>query len=784
MSHAEIADMSVEDVRKLFHELRVHQMELEIQNEDLREAQIELAHSRDRYSDLYEFAPVGYLTLDRDSVIVEANLTAAGMLGVERSRLRRRRLTDFLPDEAKDVWHLHRRRVFSDETKQACELALNSADGSPLTLRLESHAFRDQGGKSNHCRTALIDVTERNKAEAAVQDLNRELEEGVAQRTRELNAANVELNKTAGRLRHLLDKVDVIIAEWDFTTKLPTFVNEHAEKILGYKLQDWYETRNFWESVILHPADREQVIQYCSQQIETARNYDFVYRARHADGRTVWIHEFVKVITNDSGVPTGSICVMTDISRDRASAEALRESEERFSLAIRGSADGIWDWTDVRQDVQWWSPRFYELLGYEPGEIEPRFSTFIKLLHPADRQRTQRPVTSHLEPDIQNGIEHRLRTKSGEYRWFRARAEVSRDERGNPVRMTGCLEDIHERKRMEDAFRSEHEFSEQMINTAQNIILVLNTDGCIVRYNPFMEQLSGWSLEEVRGHDWFDTFLPERDRQRIRDLFRRALKARTRVNTNPILTKEGCEREIEWSDATLTNKNGQVIGLLCTGQDVTPRKALERHVLEIANEEQRRIGQDLHDGVGQELTGLAMMADALSTTMARRGEDEAAVAEKLADGLKRAVGLVRALSRGLNPVEVDPLGLQSALLELSQRVAELYSVPCLFHCDDHVLVPDAEISTQLYRIAQEAVNNAAKHAKARELQITLEKDDGRIRLRVTDDGVGIQDNRNAGLGMRSMGYRAGVIGGELHVRPGPRGGTIVECTLPANRSTG
>ncbi len=126
---ADIADMPPEKVQELVHELQVHQTELEIQNEELRNTQVQLAHSLDRYSDLYEFAPVGYLTLDKQGLIMEANLTSAAMLGVERNRLPGRKFSDFVHVASQDAWHLHRRAIFSNRATVGCELNMVTAGG-------------------------------------------------------------------------------------------------------------------------------------------------------------------------------------------------------------------------------------------------------------------------------------------------------------------------------------------------------------------------------------------------------------------------------------------------------------------------------------------------------------------------------------------------------------------------------------------------------------------------------------------------------------------------------
>jgi two-component system sensor kinase FixL len=362
----------------------------------------------------------------------------------------------------------------------------------------------------------------------------------------------------------------------------------------------------------------------------------------------------------------------------------------------------------------------------------------------------------------------------------------------------GTTTDIHDRKLAEESLRREQELSESMIETAQNIVLVLGTDGRIVRFNAYMEELSGWQVDEVRGRDWFDTFLPEHDRQPIRELFARALGGeRARGNVTPIVTKGGHEREIEWYDASLTDANGELVGLLCTGQDVTERRILQREILEIAADEQRRIGQELHDGTQQQLTGLGLLAQNVATALDKLcqadGESwfskEAGFRDRIAgthqratqvqNGLENAAREVNQLSRGLIPVELDGQGLMSSLTELAGSVNEVQQIACTFTSDAPIEMANNFTATHLYRIAQEAVNNALKHSRGKRIEISLSERNGVITLKVFDNGNGIDKKREngPGMGLRIMSYRTELIGAALSIGQANGGGTEMTCTV-------
>lgn len=209
---------------------------------------------------------------------------------------------------------------------------------------------------------------------------------------------------------------------------------------------------------------------------------------------------------------------------------------------------------------------------------------------------------------------------------------------------------------------------------------------------------------------------------------------------------------------------------------------LEKALLQISEREQRRIGQDLHDGLGQYLAGIELMSQVLEQNLAsKRLKAEASRAGDIARHVREAISQARLLARGLSPVVLESGGLMSALQELATSTERMFRVSCAFICAPPVLIHDHTVATHLYRIAQEAVSNAIKHGRSRRVEIHLTGVDGQIVLKVKDDGTGIPDvlPETRGMGLSIMQYRAGVIGAELSVARDPGGGTAVTCSVRA-----
>jgi PAS domain S-box-containing protein len=291
------------------------------------------------------------------------------------------------------------------------------------------------------------------------------------------------------------------------------------------------------------------------------------------------------------------------LARRRRGAEGreadLRRDEERYRELVRGILDTAVDGIvtiDEKGTIETVNRATLRLFGYEAKELLGRN---VKILMPAPHHDAHDGyIRRYLETGerkiIGIGREVEGRRKDGSL--IPIDLAVSEVVVGGRHVFAGFLRDITARRRTAEELRRERDFAESLIETAQAIVLVLDPAGRIVRFNPYMERLSGYRLEEVRGKDWFETFLPRRDAARIRKLFGDAIgNLEVRGNVNPIVTKEGQEREIAWWAKTLRDEEGRVMGLLSVGQDVTDLREAQGKLLQA-----ERLA-----GIGQMITGLA-----------------------------------------------------------------------------------------------------------------------------------------------------------------------------------
>ncbi|RJQ45024.1 MAG: PAS domain S-box protein [Nitrospiraceae bacterium] len=350
--------------------------------------------------------------------------------------------------------------------------------------------------------------------------------------------------------------------------------------------------------------------------------------------------------------------------------------------------------------------------------------------------------------------------------------------------LTGEIAASHESLRKQaESLQKERDMAQNYLDIAGAIILTLSAEGRVTLINRKGCSLLGYPEDEIIGKDWFGCFIPENIRYDVRAVFGKILAGDTKsygyYECN-VLNSSGDERLVAWHNTQLKDEKGWVIGVLSSGEDITERKTLERLLIETEERERRRIGQDLHDGLGQLLTGIAFKVRGLGRKLEKNDfhdSEDAAEISVLVDEAKKQASRI---SKGLYPIEVDREGLTTALRELAFYIKKTYGISSEFLCNYPVYITNKTAVLQLYRIAQEAVTNAVKHGKPERIEISLSQEKDKIAIVIRDNGTGIPDvseQMNPGMGLKIMSYRASLINATLDVRRDESGGTVVTCVF-------
>jgi PAS domain S-box-containing protein len=430
------------------------------------------------------------------------------------------------------------------------------------------------------------------------------------------------------------------------------------------------------------------------------------------------------------------------------------------------------------------SPQIEAALGFSQSEWLEDPVRWYEQVHPDDKHRWSTEAAEMFLSGKPLKSAYRVLARDGRVLWFHCEAEMIRRKDGRPWFIHGVGVDITELKRAEEALQDERNVLSAILDTVGALIVVLDHEGRIVRFNRSSEQMTGYSFAEVRGKYVWDLFVMPEDVGAFKAIFEPANSAQSpETYQTHWLTRHGDLRLISWSSTILAAKNGATSHVIVTGMDITERRRLEKAILEVSEREQRRIGEDLHDGLGQHLTGIAFMSKVLESDLCEKSLPEAKDAAKIVKLVNEAIDKTRELARGLLPVVSDAHGLMSALTGYAEETQDLFRISCRFQCSAAVLVYDVNVATHVYHIAREAVNNAIKHGRPEHVVIGLFAENGEGTLSIQDDGEGFPENGpdHSGMGLNIMSYRANIIGGSLDVRENHTGGITVVCLFPLER---
>ncbi len=338
-----------------------------------------------------------------------------------------------------------------------------------------------------------------------------------------------------------------------------------------------------------------------------------------------------------------------------------------------------------------------------------------------------------------------------------------------------------ERRQAETALEVQRLLLGTLINSLPEIVYAVDTNNCLTVVNRALLEALGKKRDEILGKRLSEVWTDEN----VIDI---ETQAATTMRTGRSLTDQerawiAADGSVRWFTFTHVplRDHGTITGLVCTVREVTARKELEQEILEISNREQRRLGSDLHDGLGQELTGLSLLLKGLEVQLSREAPQYSSQLTKISDLLARAIQSTRSLARGLAPVNLERGGLPEALKHLVARCSDMYSLKCTFENVGQKL-PDLEegAATHLYRIAQEATTNAARYARATSIAIELKSTGRRLQLSIADDGIGLSAGLaqgRPGMGLKIMEYRARMLGGTIAFEE-PGAGTKIVLSAP------
>ena len=765
---------------------------LEMQNEELRKAHADLEVSHQRFSELHEQAPVGYLTFDTHGCIREINTAATNLLGVTRAYVLGKPFVVYVEkaDRKKFLDHLLKvRRAASTVTT---DLRLAARKGAVVQAQMTTGRHQDAEGRSSLFLSAIEDVT--------------------ALRLASVNTAYLASIVESSQDGIISYSPDGFILSW----------NPGAQKLLGYSPAEIIGRH----ATVIVPDERLVEFEGTLLAVKsgaTVAPYDTL--RRHKDGSSVAMELTVSPIM-DGGRVIAFTAIWRDISGRKRAEEQLRRNHKTFYDLIKDNPFGIYviDADFVLREVSLGAQKVFSnvrpLLGRDFAEVlrivwpEPFASEAINLFR--HTLETGEPFVSPSTVERRHDI-----GEIESYDWRIERINMP-DGRFGAV----CyFYDLSERQRWEAALRESEERFRAMVTASSDVVYRMSPD-----YRE-MRPLDGRGIvasTETGSRTWLHEYIHPEDQPQVMAAINEALRIRSMfAMEHRVRRVDGTWGWMLSRAVPMLDANGEIVEWFGASADVTERKEAEEVIRKLneelearvaartaallisteslmrstadvakANEERRhlqdevlrtseaeraRIGEDLHDDLGQQLAGIWCLSLAMQKNLETQSSPEAAAAARISEHLGKSLALTRSLARGLHPVAAEAGGLVAALRELADRSSELFTVRCRLVCRDPVDIHDPAMATHLYRIAQEAVTNACKHGHAKHIHIALSTTPKRLKLSVSDDGRSIpkpDDAGNGGMGIRIMNFRAESLGGSLVFHWKPGGGSRVSCTIP------
>ncbi len=450
----------------------------------------------------------------------------------------------------------------------------------------------------------------------------------------------------------------------------------------------------------------------------------------------------------------------------------LRGNEERYRIIFDNLPLGYMSMDESARIIDV-NKTFSAFFGYAYEEIVGKF--FAELLAEGVDYHRNVSFPAFKRTGVTRNIVWKVLKKDGSTAIVSMNGRVRYDERGKFIQTHCMMMDITEHRKAEDALRKSEREKALILGTMSERVVYHDEKRRIIWANRVAGGSSGIAADQLSGRTCFEAW---RHRSKPCGNCPAMMVFETHKPQKGEVHVDG--KILEITAHPVLDENDRFVGVVQISNDITERRSLEKEVLELSSKERNRLGHDLHDGLGQYLTGISFTAKALYKQLAKERSGAGQMAQQIIDSADMAKKLMRSILQGLCPVPEEPRGLVSALSALASNMTDFYRVPCSFVCENEVLLDDHALSTHLFFIAHEAVSNAIKHSGCSRIRIFLGMREGFLNLSVGDDGRGISPEpaNGRGMGLRIMRYRASIIGATLEVGSMPGEGTSVICHAP------
>jgi PAS domain S-box-containing protein len=584
-----IGDMSVLEVWKLIHELHVHQIEMEMQNDELRKSQMELAELRRKYTDLYDFAPVGYFIFDRKGRIIEANVTGAALLGFEKRSLAGQTFHRFITPGHFSIFQSHLQIAFEIKSRQTCKLRLTRKDGSLFDAMIDTVAVIDVDGNFDHYRSSITDITEITKTEEALIKAREETEERIRERTAQLDMANRQLTLEIEWRKRTQDNLieqsraleaffthsitPIVFLDKDFNFIM---VNEAYARACQRDVSE-FPGHNHFE---FYPSDTEEIFR---RVVETKTAYQtfarpFTFPDHPEWGITYWDWSLFPVLDNHGEIDF-LVFSLNDVTKKKLAEEEAQRHAQLLDLAN----DAILI-CDLYGNISYWNKGAEKLYGWSKNEVIGQ--NILSLLQTEPLLKSKDVRERFFRDGYWEGERVHTR-KDGRKITVHSHWTLQRDDKNKPIAFSEINRDITELKRKEREIHETALYSRRLIEASLDPLVTISARGKIMDVNKATENATGMPRKKLIGSDFSDYFTdPEKARKGYEMVFSQGF-----VKDYPLAIRHtsGRSMEVLYHATTYKNDRGEVMGVFAAARDITDLRTAQKALQESNDELERRV---------------------------------------------------------------------------------------------------------------------------------------------------------------------------------------------------
>ena len=525
-----------------------------------------------------------------------------------------------------------------------------------------------------------------------------------------------------------------------------------------------------WESMLARfsPESAQRFLAACSVAEAAGGHIDVELEINTLKNQRIWVQVIGHLEMLD-GRPLRSYGSVQNIQAQKLAQIALENSTGWLMLSMNMAQMHAWRWERSKDRFE-----FATLEGQDVHlpQVYPGMESMLQRVHPNDQTRVKRAVGAAFSQRVEVREEFQLRGADDKYRSYAITARPLFDGSQEPQGLVGVIQDVTSQRDSERRLRRSEELLRATTTNTADTLILLDT---ALRVRFINKSVNGLKIDEIIGTE-LAQLMPEAARSKVVEKLKEILLTQETATYEFEALMDGRPCYFE-NRAVLVRDDGIGTGISIAMRDITERKRLEQEILDVSGRERHSIGRDLHDGLGQELTGVALMLRGLATRIQARCPDVVENVNEVVGLVNQSIHTARSLAHGLLPVRTETGGLVAALRTLAARSRDVYGLEVNFQAETP---PDFALSetnsSHLYRIVQEALTNAARHGHATLVDVTLAATHDTFSLHVTDDGHGFVRSAatSTGMGLKIMRYRADMIGAKFDLYPNEPRGTIVQ----------